>query len=137
MTRIAAALFLTLAGSIAAAADATSTEADRQSLDDAWWTGPIVAAGAATLPQGHALIEPYVYDAISHGRYDGDGHYRSTDTVNSFGSLTYILYGVTDSFVMFKASQVKDEAWKLLEFLTGPTAQKMAAEAGVWSPNSP
>lgn len=72
--------------------------ADRQSLDDAWWTGPIVAAGAATLPQGHALIEPYVYDVITRGRYDSDGNYRSTDTVHSYGSLTYMLYGVTDGF---------------------------------------
>jgi hypothetical protein len=98
MSRITAALFLTLAGSIAAAADATPNQADRQSLDDAWWTGPIVAAGAATLPQGHALIEPYVYDAITRGRYDSNGNYRNTDDVHSFGSLTYILYGVTDSF---------------------------------------
>jgi hypothetical protein len=74
------------------------TAADRQSLDDAWWTGPIVAAGAATLPQGHALIEPYVYDVVTRGRYDSDGNYRSTDTVHSYGSLTYMLYGVTDSF---------------------------------------
>jgi hypothetical protein len=83
---------LTLAWSSGAA------EPDRQSLDDAWWTGPIVAAGAATLPQGHALIEPYVYDVITRGRYDSDGNYRSTDTVHSYGSLTYMLYGVTDSF---------------------------------------
>jgi hypothetical protein len=75
-----------------------AAEPDRQSLDDAWWTGPIVAAGAATLPQGHALIEPYVYDVITRGRYDSDGNYRSTDTVHSYGSLTYMLYGVTDSF---------------------------------------
>lgn len=98
MSRIIAALFLTLAGSIASAADATPNQADRQSLDDAWWTGPIVAAGAATLPQGHALIEPYVYDAITRGRYDRNGNYRNSDDVHSFGSLTYILYGVTDSF---------------------------------------
>ena len=76
----------------------SAAEADRQSLDDAWWTGPIVAAGAATLPQGHALIEPYVYDVITRGRYDSDGNYRSTDTVHSYGSLTYMLYGVTDGF---------------------------------------
>lgn len=45
----------------------------------------------------------------------------------------------TDSYVyyMWNGSEVKDEAWELLEFLTGPVAQKMAAEAGVWSPNSP
>jgi hypothetical protein len=75
-----------------------AAEADRQSLDDAWWTGPIVAAGAATLPQGRALIEPYVYDVVTRGRYDSDGNYRSSETVHSYGSLTYMLYGVTDSF---------------------------------------
>ena len=80
---------MTLAVGTAAATDSTTNEADRQSLDDAWWTGPIVAAGAATLPQGHTLIEPYVYDVVTRGRYD---------TVHSFGSLTYMLYGVTDSF---------------------------------------
>ena len=69
---------------------ATASELDRQSLDDAWWTGPIVAAGAATLPAGNALIEPYVYDEITRGRYDSHGNYRSTDTVHSYGSLTYL-----------------------------------------------
>ncbi|HKS56830.1 MAG TPA: hypothetical protein VJS12_16165 [Steroidobacteraceae bacterium] len=92
-TRLTAALFIALV-----AGTATANEVDRQSLDDAWWTGPIVAAGAATLPQGHMLIEPYVYDAITRGRYDSNGNYRSTDTAHSFGSLTYMLYGVTDSF---------------------------------------
>lgn len=97
--RTAASLVLTLGVSIAAVADDSASAAvDRQSLDDAWWTGPIVAAGAGTLPQGHALIEPYVYDAITRGRYDNDGNYRSTDTVHSYGSLTYMLYGVTDGF---------------------------------------
>jgi len=96
--RIVAALFLILAVTRAAATDSMNDSADRQSLDDAWWTGPIVAAGAATLPQGHALIEPYVYNVVTRGRYDSDGYYRNTDTVHSFGSLTYMLYGVTDSF---------------------------------------
>jgi hypothetical protein len=53
----------------------------RQSLDDAWWTGPMLAPSAATLPRGHFLIEPYLYDVIgahSHG----------------FGSLTYVNYGL-------------------------------------------
>jgi hypothetical protein len=31
----------------------------RQSLDDAWWTGPMLAPSAATLPRGHFLIEPF------------------------------------------------------------------------------
>jgi hypothetical protein len=55
----------------------------RQSLDDAWWTGPMLANSAATLPRGHFLIEPYLYDASSP---HSDG----------FGSLTYMLYGLTD-----------------------------------------
>jgi hypothetical protein len=60
-----------------------TSAATRQSLDDAWWTGPIIANSATTLPKGHLLVEPYLYDAISD-----DGH--------SFGSLTYALWGVTD-----------------------------------------
>lgn len=92
------ALSLSLMAGDAAANDSTTESADRQSLDDAWWTGPIVAAGASTLPPGRALIEPYVFDAITRGRYDSDGNYRGSDTTHSFGSLTYMLYGVTDGF---------------------------------------
>jgi hypothetical protein len=73
---------------------------DPQSLDDAWWTGPIVAAGAGTLPQGHALIEPYLYDVIRYRRYDADGNEQDVDRVHSYGSLTYLLYGVTDDFTI-------------------------------------
>jgi hypothetical protein len=43
----------------------------------------MLASGAGTLPQGHWLIEPYLFDVRSHG---GD----------TLGSLTYILYGLTD-----------------------------------------
>jgi multiple sugar transport system substrate-binding protein len=45
----------------------------------------------------------------------------------------------TDSYVyyMWEGSQQKDAAWELLEWLTGPEAQSMAAEAGVWAPNGP
>lgn len=70
----------------ASASDAATPSAPavvRQSLDDAWWTGPVIANSATTLPKGHVLVEPYLYDAISD-----DGH--------SFGSLTYALYGATD-----------------------------------------
>lgn len=56
----------------------------RQSLDDAWWTGPMLAPSAATLPRGHFLVEPYLYDV----------HAEHSD---SFGSLTYALYGLTDT----------------------------------------
>jgi multiple sugar transport system substrate-binding protein len=44
-----------------------------------------------------------------------------------------------DSYVyyMWSGSEHPDEAWQFLEWLTGPAAQRMAAEAGVWSPNGP
>lgn len=69
-----------LAATCAMAQDAGSI---RQSRDDAWWTGPMLANGAETLPQGHMLIEPYVYDVMSSG-------------VDAFGSRAYVLYGLTD-----------------------------------------
>jgi hypothetical protein len=57
--------------------------AARESLDDAWWTGPMLANSAATLPHGHFLIETYLYDiAGAHS--------------NGFGSRTYVLYGLAD-----------------------------------------
>ncbi len=84
--------------SIRAQESSPSTPAQRQSLDDAWWTGPIIAAGAGTLPQGHALVEPYLYDVVRYGRYDNDGDERSASRSHHYGSLTYILYGVTDRF---------------------------------------
>jgi hypothetical protein len=61
---------------------ASSTD-ERQSLDDAWWTGPMLAPSASTLPRGHILIEPYLYDVTA-------AH------ANGFGSLTYMNYGLTD-----------------------------------------
>jgi hypothetical protein len=73
---------LLLAGSITPSFAQSETPA-AQSLDDAWWTGPMLANSAHTMPQGHMLIESYLYDAIS----------GSTNSVNS---LTYLLYGVTD-----------------------------------------
>lgn len=45
----------------------------------------------------------------------------------------------TDAYVyyMWNGSRHKDAAWELLKWLSGPEAQLMAAEAGIWSPNSP
>ncbi|GGA15566.1 hypothetical protein GCM10011408_41930 [Dyella caseinilytica] len=52
-------------------------------MSDAWWTGPMLANSAETLPPGHFLFEPYLYDI------------RSPNT-DSFGSRTYILYGLVN-----------------------------------------
>jgi hypothetical protein len=64
-----------------------SPPAERQQLGDAWWTGPMLANNAATLPRGHFLLEPYLYDEIS-------------PHTNGFGSLTYIEYGLANRFTI-------------------------------------
>jgi hypothetical protein len=87
MFRQLATLFL-----IAASARAQASQA----LEDAWWTGPILAASASTLPQGHFLIEPYLYDSVSYARYDADGDRHDTNDTQFFGSQTYLLYGLFD-----------------------------------------
>jgi len=70
--------------------------AQEESRADAWWTGPMLAANAASLPQGHALIEPYLFDVISNASFDGNGDRHATPTQQAVGSLTYLLYGLTD-----------------------------------------
>jgi hypothetical protein len=76
-------------GGTGAEARETATPASvvRQSLDDAWWTGPMLAPSAATLPRGHFLVEPYLYDVI--GPHS-----------NGFGSLTYVNYGLVDKLTV-------------------------------------
>jgi hypothetical protein len=64
-----------------------ATHVERESLNDAWWTGPMLAPSAATLPPGHFLIEPYFYDvSASHS--------------NTFGSLSYLLYGLRNKLTI-------------------------------------
>lgn len=64
-----------------------SAEETRQALDDAWWTGPMLANSAHTMPQGHLLVESYLYDAVQ-------------GKTNSVNSLTYLLYGLTDRITL-------------------------------------
>jgi hypothetical protein len=67
-----------------------------QSLEDAWWTGPMLANTAAIAAPGHFLIEPYVFDVIEVGRFDGAGARRAAPRADGFGSLTYVVYGLAD-----------------------------------------
>jgi hypothetical protein len=76
-------MLFALSAGLGLAAALSSPSPTPQPLNDAWWTGPMLAASAATLPRGHALIEPYLYDVVTP-----QGH--------EYGSLTYLLYGVTD-----------------------------------------
>lgn len=75
-------------------------KAERQDVGNAWWTGPIVAAGPETLPPGHVLFEPYLFDVVS-----GD---RQTP-----GSRGYLLYGIAPRFtagLLPSLSYAKDSA---------------------------
>jgi hypothetical protein len=75
----------------------SGTAAAQQSREDAWWTGPMLAPNGATLPHGHALIEPYLFDLISNGHFDTSGDKHAGPLEHDIGSLTYMLYGVTDN----------------------------------------
>jgi len=80
----------------AGSAAADTGLAEHQSRDDAWWTGPLLAPSASTLPRGHVLIEPYLYDMKPYGHFDGEGNRHGVARENDFGSLTYLNYGLTD-----------------------------------------
>jgi hypothetical protein len=68
----------------------------REALSDAWWTGPLLAPSAGTLPRGHVLVEPYLYDVIQYANYDRNGAITPAPHANDLGSLTYLIYGLTD-----------------------------------------
>ena len=87
---------LALAASIAAAQSSNP----RESMADAWWTGPLLAPSANTLPQGHMLIEPYLYDVTTQGFYNSTGTRVSAPHANEFGSLTYFNYGLFNKFTV-------------------------------------
>jgi hypothetical protein len=82
------------------ASGATLAQESQESRADAWWTGPMLAASAASLPQGHWLVEPYAFDIISDGHFDSDGHRHAGPYEHDLGSLTYVLYGATDRLTL-------------------------------------
>jgi hypothetical protein len=89
-----------LTACLTAAQTSLPSIAFRQSLDDAWWTGPLLAPNASTLPQGHVLVEPYFYDVITEGSYDSKGNRVGSPHENCYGSLTYINYGLVHKFTV-------------------------------------
>jgi hypothetical protein len=89
-------LSLALIASAAAAADDAPSGSARQSLADAWWTGPLLAPNASSFPAGHALLEPYVFDVNNNGQYDANGRHQPAAGGHELGSLTYLIYALTD-----------------------------------------
>lgn len=80
-----AAMVVSLAGAQQTSSGPSSVQP--QSLEDAWWTGPLLANSANTLPRGHFLAEPYVYDVIAP-------HWHA------LGSRAYLEYGLADRFTV-------------------------------------
>lgn len=91
---------LALTVCLAAAQSSTSRPAFRQTLNDAWWTGPLLAPNASTMPPGHILVEPYLYDVIADGFYNPTGAHVSAPHQNGYGSLTYINYGLANKLTV-------------------------------------
>jgi len=89
---------LVVAGFVSA--QVSAPVAGRQPLDDAWWTGPMLAPSANTLPRGHVLLEPYLYDVSMQGFYNSSGTRVSAPHANGFGSLTYMNYGLANRFTV-------------------------------------
>jgi hypothetical protein len=87
---------LSIGASAMAGATSETGVAPQESLDQAWWTGPLLAPNAATLPQGHWLLEPYVYDLMTYGHFDRNGTLRSAGAAHDVGSQGYIEYGLVD-----------------------------------------
>src|ERR1700722_7714011 len=91
---------IALTSCLAAAQTSVPSVAFRQPVDDAWWTGPLLAPNASTLPQGHVLVEPYLYDVITEGFYNSTGTRVGAPHENGYGSLTYINYGLGNKFTV-------------------------------------
>lgn len=95
--RVLIALFVMVLAALPLRASAWDCE-DRHPLGDAWFTGPMLANTAATAPRGHYMAETYLYDVTSQGSYNRGGARQSAPHANGYGSLTYLIYGVTDRF---------------------------------------
>jgi len=96
----------------------------RQSPDDAWWTGPMLSNSAATLPKGHALIESYAFDQIQEG-------------TSSYGSLTYLLYGLTDTLTVGAKPMFGAAAGKGGSLRGGMGDLTLSAQYRLTSPKAP
>ncbi|WP_162875526.1 transporter [Sphingomonas crusticola] len=75
--------------------------ADKAAQDgEIWLTGSLFSNTAATLPKGHILIEPYLYDSITTGSFSAAGSRSAQPVQHGVRQLTLILYGLTDRLTL-------------------------------------
>ena len=117
----------------------------RQALDDAWWTGPLLAAAAGSLPWGHFLFEPYLYDLMPYASIDSHGVAHPVAHADDFGSQSYVLFGLGDGFSTgfiprfgyHQSAGAKDTAGVALGDLTVEGQYQLTQfEEGNWWPTS-
>jgi len=89
-----------LASAVLTACLAAQQASSREPLTGAWWTGPMLAPNASTLPRGHLLFEPYLYDVSTQGFYNSSGTRVRAPHENGFGNLSYLNYGLFDKFTV-------------------------------------
>ena len=79
-----------------------SPSSGRQSTDDAWWTGPLLAPNPASLHQGGFDFEPYLIDSSSYGHFDRGWNVRGIDDrSNSYLATFLFKYGLSDNFTLW------------------------------------
>lgn len=61
-----------------------------------WFTGPLIATAATTVPVGHWAIEPYIYAADEISRYNSHWSPKSIENRFSLIFQPYIWVGLTD-----------------------------------------
>jgi hypothetical protein len=71
---------------------------NEESIDDAWWTGPLVAPNPTALPVGTFLAEPYFTGNINYGQYgSGWGMSRKPNSYSA-GTAWLLEYGLLPNF---------------------------------------
>jgi hypothetical protein len=63
---------------------------------DAWFTGPLIAPEAETIPLGHISLELYSYFIFSQAIYDQHWNAVSSNYYNSIQTIPEISYGLSD-----------------------------------------
>jgi hypothetical protein len=103
-------IFVALLLAIALVALTPAFAAEKQSMGDAWWTGPLQTPNAGTIPKNHWYVETYFVAEQDNGSYGNGGTHYGANSVkgcatgiqcgydNAYQMETLMTYGVTNKF---------------------------------------
>lgn len=89
--------FLALLSSVKILAVSTGSQKIQEkdpSLLVPWFTGPLLGPSANTVPEGHIVVEPYIYFSAFTGSYNSNWQTVSHPNFYSLVSQTFIMTGV-------------------------------------------